>query len=72
MLGVADARVLGIQADGVVLVVRAGRTDRNLVQRAWSLLEGSGANVLGMVLNGAEPDQADLSYYRYYEAAYKA
>lgn len=38
-------------ADGVVLVVRSGRTKRELVQRALELLSDAGATVLGTVLN---------------------
>jgi len=37
--------------DGVVLVVRSGRTKRELVQRALELLGDAGARVLGTVLN---------------------
>jgi capsular exopolysaccharide synthesis family protein len=65
-LSLADARILGMKADGVVLVVRAGRTAKNQVRRAWTLLESSGANVLGMVLNGTQVDHAELVNYGYY------
>jgi Mrp family chromosome partitioning ATPase len=67
VLSMADARILGTKADGVVLVVRAGRTGSNLVLRAGALLESSGAHVLGMVLNGWEPGRSEMSYYRYYQ-----
>jgi capsular exopolysaccharide synthesis family protein len=66
LLSIADARILGLAADGVVLVVRAGKTGKNLVRRACALLETSGANVLGMVLNGWAPSAAELSHYRYH------
>lgn len=67
-LSMADARILGTKADGVVLVVRAGRTARNIVQRACSTLDTAGVNVLGMVLNGEEPDPTSSAYYGgYYE-----
>jgi capsular exopolysaccharide synthesis family protein len=67
VLSIADARILATRADGVVLVVRAGRTGKSLVRRAWGLLDSSGGNVLGIVLNGWEPTQKELSYYRYYQ-----
>jgi succinoglycan biosynthesis transport protein ExoP len=67
VLAVSDARLLACKADGVVLVVRARRTGKNVVRRAWALLENSGANVLGMVLNGAEHDAYSSSYYHYYQ-----
>jgi capsular exopolysaccharide synthesis family protein len=66
LLPVADARILGMSADGVVLVVRANRTGKDLIRRAWKQLDGAGANVLGMVLNGWEPVGAELSTYTYY------
>jgi polysaccharide biosynthesis transport protein len=66
LLAVADSRVLGSKAHGVVLVVRAGRTAKSLVLRAHSLLQNSGANVLGMILNGADPGDKS-AYYRYSE-----
>jgi capsular exopolysaccharide synthesis family protein len=68
VLSIADARIMGIKADGVVLVVRAGKTAKALVRRAWVLLESTGSNVLGMVLNGWEPNKTELSHYRYYQS----
>ena len=65
-LAAADARILSTNADGVVLVVRAGRTGRGLIRRAVAQLQGAGANIIGMVLNGCRPDQQEVSYYRYY------
>jgi capsular exopolysaccharide synthesis family protein len=68
VLSIADARIMGIKADGVVLVVRAGKTAKALVRRAWVLLESTGSNVLGMVLNGWEPNKTELAHYRYYQS----
>ena len=64
LLAVADARIIGTKADGVVLVVRAGRTARNLVRRARLLLHSAGAPVLGLVLNAWSPDRDERSHYR--------
>jgi Mrp family chromosome partitioning ATPase len=66
VLSLADARILGSKADGVILVVRAERTPKNLVRRACAVVEASGANLLGMVLNGWKPNRKELSQYRYY------
>jgi capsular exopolysaccharide synthesis family protein len=66
LLSVADARIIGTKSDGVVLVVRAGHTARNLVRRARQLLQGSHVPVLGMVLNAWRPDRIERSHYRYY------
>ena len=68
VLAFADARVLCPKVDGVVLVVRAGHTPKNLIRRARTLLDKSGANVLGMVLNQAPRSGLEASYYRYYQS----
>lgn len=52
MLPVADARVLSRFVDGLIFVVRAGVTPREVVHRA---IESVGSDrVLGVVLNGTE------------------
>ncbi|MFA5164595.1 MAG: CpsD/CapB family tyrosine-protein kinase [Candidatus Omnitrophota bacterium] len=50
----SDARILSHIADGTVLVIRAGRTRREVVARAESVLKSVGANILGYVLTGIE------------------
>ena len=72
VLPMADARVLGAKADGVVLVVRAGRTPKRLLQRVYSILDSSGATVLGAVLNGVDARDTLSSYYGYYQHYNKA
>lgn len=67
-LPMADAKVLGAIAEGVVLIVRAGRTSRQQLRRVCASLEGSGANILGAVLNGTDPEESEYSYYRYHHA----
>jgi protein-tyrosine kinase len=52
VLPVADTRVLAKMVDGIVMVVRAGVTPREIVARA---IDGVGNDrVLGVVLNGTE------------------
>jgi succinoglycan biosynthesis transport protein ExoP len=53
VLGPADATVLATRCDGLVLVVHAGRTRTDLVKRCKTVLDHVGANMLGVVLNGA-------------------
>lgn len=50
-LPAADAAVLAAAADGVLLVVRAGRTSRHQVERALKNLDQVNARMLGAVLN---------------------
>jgi capsular exopolysaccharide synthesis family protein len=60
---VADAAVLAPSMDGVILVVRAGGTKRELAQRAKQQLESVGARVLGAVLNDAKIEKKVREYY---------
>lgn len=48
---VTDAALLGARTDGVIVVVRAGVTDRAAVRYAFEQLEAVRARVLGCVLN---------------------
>jgi capsular exopolysaccharide synthesis family protein len=52
-LAVSDAASLSKYLAGMVLVVRAGRTKREDAKRALERLELAGAEMLGLVLNGA-------------------
>ncbi len=54
---VADAAILGTHTDGVVLVARAGVTDRDAVQYALERLENVRAPVLGTVLSDLDMRQ---------------
>ena len=60
---VTDAAVLGTKVDGVLLVIRAGKTRREHAQRAKELLERVKVRVVGAVLNNAPPDQSMGGYY---------
>jgi succinoglycan biosynthesis transport protein ExoP len=51
MMDLPDARILGNMADGVVLVVRSGATDRRAAKTAIARLQQDGIPVLGTVLN---------------------
>jgi capsular exopolysaccharide synthesis family protein len=59
-LGLPDAKAVGDQCDGLVMVVRADKTRQEDVQ---SVLEILGRNrVLGVVLNGTSVDQSRYGY----------
>ncbi|HEX8244579.1 MAG TPA: polysaccharide biosynthesis tyrosine autokinase, partial [Longimicrobium sp.] len=66
VLAAADAEILGVQADAVLLVVRAGQTDRQPAQYAVQQLRAIGARVVGTVLNDPEEKVADYGRYTYY------
>jgi tyrosine-protein kinase Etk/Wzc len=67
VLATADAGILAALADGVLLVVRAGQTDRIAAKRAHQQLVNVGARVVGTVLNdpGGEVSQYGDYYYPY-------
>jgi capsular exopolysaccharide synthesis family protein len=67
---VTDAAIIGSHADGVLLVVRAGVTDRDAYRYALEQLHGVNARVLGCVLNDA--DTRIEGYYGRDGAAYYA
>jgi succinoglycan biosynthesis transport protein ExoP len=63
----ADAATLAASADGVIMVVRAGQTDRGAAELARQRVCSAGGQVLGAVLN--DPDglvgRFDKAYYAY-------
>jgi tyrosine-protein kinase Etk/Wzc len=66
MLAVTDASVLGQKTDGVILVVRAEKTEKDAINLAIQQLHHVGARILGVVVNDAKPDGPYYSYYRKY------
>jgi capsular exopolysaccharide synthesis family protein len=63
VLSAADSLILAAMTDGVVLVVRAGRTDRGVAADALARLSAVGAQVIGAVLN--DPTGQAASYGEY-------
>ncbi|MBE9214546.1 polysaccharide biosynthesis tyrosine autokinase [Plectonema cf. radiosum LEGE 06105] len=60
----ADAATLGQMADGVLLVVRPGVVDSVNAAFACEMLEKSGQNVLGQVVNGVvQKNERHMNYY---------
>jgi len=72
-LVVSDPCVLGTMVDGVVLVVRAQANTAGVVQRMRDMLDGVGAHVLGVVLNGMRATAGGYlrknydTFYEYHE-----
>lgn len=67
VLALADAAILGGMADGVLLVVRAGKTERTATEQAYRQLALVGAKLVGAVLNDpdARVSQREDYYYLY-------
>jgi capsular exopolysaccharide synthesis family protein len=70
MLHLADARVVGAMADGVLLVIRSGHTSRDSAVSVKRRLEQDGIPVLGSVLNDWNPKAAGYYGYETYSQYY--
>ncbi|MCC6338252.1 MAG: polysaccharide biosynthesis tyrosine autokinase [Myxococcales bacterium] len=62
---VADAVVLATQADGVVVVLKAGQTHREVAQRTVKALRDVKANIYGAVLNDVNLEKSKYGDYYY-------
>lgn len=60
---VTDAQILSTKVDGTILVVRAGRTKKDVVMEAKNLLDKVGANIIGTVLHAVENTRGKYYYY---------
>lgn len=60
---VTDAQVLSTKADGVLLVIRAGSTKREMVLNSVDLIKKVQGKVIGTVLNGVENKKNNYYYY---------
>jgi polysaccharide biosynthesis transport protein len=63
---VTDAAILSNRVDGVVLVVRAAKTSRDLAQQAKRTLSDVGAKTIGVVLNAVDLARRGYGYYSQY------
>jgi len=64
VLGNAETSMLAGTADGVVLIVRANRTKREVLAKAEKLIRFSGGRVIGSVLNRRRYPIPDSIYKR--------
>lgn len=64
---VSDACIVANLLDGVLLLVRQGRSKKEAVRRAVANLELTGAKILGFILNGIPlTKRKSYGYYYYY------
>jgi polysaccharide biosynthesis transport protein len=69
LLGFAEPLEIAALADSVIIVARAGRTNRSAVSSVVEQLKRVRANIIGIVLNGVRADMSSQYYYyspRYY------
>lgn len=68
VIPVSDPMLLAQSVDGVILVVKAGETAREVAVRAVDIMKANRARILGVVLNNARsslPYFYDYSHYHY-------
>jgi non-specific protein-tyrosine kinase len=63
VIGVTDAALLGAKADGVLLVISAGKTRRDHAERAKELLEQARVRIVGATLTNAPSESTMAGYY---------
>lgn len=63
IIAVTDAAVLGAKVDGVLLVLKAGKTRRDHAERARQMLEKAHVRLIGATLVNAPPDGTLGEYY---------
>jgi Mrp family chromosome partitioning ATPase len=66
LLGFPEPLQMAVSSDGVLIVTRAGQTDRKAVSVVLNTLNELRANVIGVVLNEVRKDMSsNYSYYGY-------
>lgn len=65
LLSVADAQILSNKCDGTILVINAGKTEKDSVLKAKESLLSAKANILGTLMNNFKLEK-DHYYYQYY------
>jgi|688.fasta_scaffold10785_11 capsular exopolysaccharide synthesis family protein len=64
--GLVDARLVAVNTDGVMLVVRIDKTDKSVAKQLVDTLKASPINLLGLVVNGDKFRGLGYNYnYRY-------
>jgi len=66
VIAVTDAMVLSNIVDGVILVVKCGKTLRDEAAHSKKLLLDVNANLLGVVINHLDLDNREYGHYYYY------
>jgi capsular exopolysaccharide synthesis family protein len=66
IVAVTDAAVLSRLVDGVVMVVRAFSTTKDIVRHGARVLQDVGAKMAGIVLNAVDLNRQEYQYYYYY------
>jgi capsular exopolysaccharide synthesis family protein len=76
IVGFSDARILGANSDGVILVVKQAYLPVDFIKQAKLMVNSGNSKLLGAVLNMADGHSAYYGgkyskYYRYYDYSHK-
>lgn len=71
IIGVSDASVLTREVDGVMLLIQHRKYPKSVSERAKSILENMGVNLMGVVLNNINISR-DQGYYYYQQYYYQS
>lgn len=71
VIPVSDPMLLSHEVDGVLFVVKAGATQRDVVKRARDILSSSTDRILGVVLNNSEDSLPYYYSHEYYGYDYR-
>ncbi len=63
ILAAADAQILANQADGTILVVSSGKTEKDAALKSKELLSNAKGKLLGGVLNNRKVEEGNYYYY---------
>ena len=72
IVAVTDSSMISSEIDALIMVVKAGQTDRSAVDRALDTVKNVKSPLIGVVLNAANPESLSgkysyyYSYYQYY------
>jgi len=66
VMAVTDSRLTAAKADGLIHVIRAGKTEKRYVKQAKKHFETVGARVIGAVLNNVKEEGGGYAQYYYY------
>lgn len=71
LLPVSDPMLLASKVDGILLVVKAGATQKNVVRRAVEILNPKQNNLIGVTFNNMNHSLPYYYDYGYYDYEYK-
>lgn len=67
---VADSQIIAARCDIILLVIKAEKSTRRIIQRARDNIVGVGGHLLGAVVNNVEHKHGRYGYYGRYQSGY--